>query len=183
MHEIFALEIKADIFDHRGRLISSTPWTRANSLLKNFIKVLQLMTSQAATTITDTGNTPRNLSTHAATLAVNAGATITTHGIVIGSGNTAVSLEDYKLETQVTANVAHAIMVIQAEAVSASVYRLIISRQLTNNTGALLSIAEVGLYCTAGGTTQYFCIDRTLYAVALPSGSSVVLTYRWTISL
>lgn len=183
MRESIFLEICAEIYDPHGRFVSRTPWTKANSLLKNFIKVLQLQTSQAATIIKDTGNTDRNVSPHSSSLAVNAGATITTHGIVIGSGTTEVSLEDYKLVTQVTTNVAHAIMVIQAEAVSSTLYRLILSRQFTNNTGAQLEISEVGLYCNAGGTTLYFCIDRTLYTVLVASGSSVVLTYRWTISL
>ena len=177
------VEIQAFLTNSDGKVIRRYPWKQANSLLKQFIQVLMAQLSQASQTVTDTGGTSRAGAGAILNLKASAGATDTTFGIVIGTGETTVTMTDYKLQTQVTTNIAHAITTFATENPDTSTWRAAISRALTNNTGATLSVKEVGLYCTFTASGYIVCADRTLYAVDVPSGVSLTLTYRVTVSL
>ena len=182
-HKFIRVEIRAEIKDNAGKVTYISPWSECHSLVKNFLKVLSASMLQTAITIKDTGNTDRATSGYSGNLSVVAAAGLTVNGIVIGTGTDAVTMDDYKLQTQATVNIAYALLALTLEAPDANSYRLNVSRMFTNNTGAVLNITEVGLYCIAGNAGIYFCIDRTLYSVAVAAGSSVTLTYRFTISL
>lgn len=177
------IEIRAVLSDQGGKIIKRYPWKRANSLLKQFILFLHLFMGQVAQTIKDTGGTDRAVGGYTGNLGVNAAAANTLFGIVIGTGETPVTMTDNKLQTQVTTNVAHAVTTVATESPDTSTWRIAVSRSLTNNTGATLSVKEAGLYAIATASAWYFCIDRTLYAVDVPSGLVLTLTYRITISL
>ena len=177
------IEIQAVLTDPDGNVIRRYPWKRANSLLKQFIQILMTQLSSTSQTVTETDGTTTDGAENASNLDCAAAAAATTKGIVIGTGETAVTMTDYKLQTQVITNITHAAVTFATENPDASIWRAAISRGFTNNTGATLSVKEVGLYCNFTGTTIYVCIDRTLYAVDVPSGVTLTLTYRITISL
>jgi len=177
------IEIRAELRDRKGKLIKRFPWRPCRSLLKQFIQNLMYGLSQEVQTVTDIAGTGRAHTTITNLLASNAGAGITTYGILIGTGTTAVTITDYKLETPVTANIAHAIMVFAVENPDTLTWRIALSRVLTNNTGASLGIREVAIYCKIAGTAYFSCIDHSLYSVDVPNGVGVTLTYRITVSL
>ena len=175
-------EIRAILTDPRsGKVIRRFPWKPANSLLKQFIQMLAVQISQTTQTLKDTGGVDRAVGISGANLKVTA-ALVATWGTVIGTGTTAVTMTDHKLETQVSANIAHAAPSFAVENPNASTWRLAISRGFTNNTGATLSVKEAGLYAQDGGAYIY-CLDRTLYAVDVSNGITLTLTYRITVSL
>jgi len=179
----FKIEIRAEIKDHRGRLIKRLPWVKANSLLKGFIQILMAQVYGAAQTIKDTGGADRSVAAAIKNFCLAAALTETTYGIAIGTGTTAVTMTDNKLETQVTTNIVHAAHSFAVENPDASTWRVAIARVFTNNTGASLGIREVALYAQATASLYSICIDRTLYSVDVPSGVGVTLTYRITVSL
>lgn len=183
MREKIKIEIRAQVHDKNGRLIKSYPWKRSNTLLRQFIQILVVQLNQETLAVLNVSNASVNVTTNAVNLGISAPAGTTTYGIKVGTGTADVAMTDVKLGTQVTTNVAHGVCSATAEAVDSTGWRAVITRSFTNNTGALLSITEVGLYCIALNAASYFCIDRTLYNVSVPSGSAVTLTYRITVSL
>lgn len=177
------IELRAELRDPQGeKLIKRFPWVKAQSLLKQFIQALALHTSQAAQTIKQTSGVEVSVTPDGKSFNCAAAAADTILGIVIGTGTTAVTMTDYKLQTQVTANIAHAIVTFAVENPDASTWRVAIARVFTNNTGASLGIREVALYIMIG-LNKYFCADHTLYSVDVPNGVGVTLTYRITVSL
>jgi len=177
------LTIEATVKDSRGNIISHRDPVPCRSLLKQFIQLLLVQFSQAGQTITDIANAAIAVTPHASNLGLAVTGSTTSYGINIGTGQNAVTMLDYKLQTKVTANIAHSSQTFSLENPDDSTWRAVISRAFTNNTGALLSIKEVGLYSLQSLGGNYFCIDRTLYSVDVPSGAAVTLTYRVTISL
>lgn len=177
------LEIRAEI--HRdGKLVKRYPWKRANSLLRQFIQILTVQLGLAPIVMTDTGGTAtRSLTQSGNNFYAAAAAASTVAGIQIGTGTTPVAMTDIKIETQSVTNVAYGICVVSVENPDASTWRSVVTRTFTNNTGSVLNITEIALVCWGGNTPWFFCIDHTLYSVSVPSGSSVTLTYRITISL
>jgi hypothetical protein len=160
------------------------PYEPANSLVKQFIQLLCAQMSAVATAALDTSNVSKNCTAHASNLGANAGATITTYGILLGTGTTPPAIDDYKLQTPVTANITHGIMTFAVENPSASTWRLSLARIFTNLTGAPLAVKEIALYLLgfAGGST-FHCADHSLYTVTVAVNASLTLTYRFTISI
>jgi len=174
--------IGAKVYSKDGVLLRELRPKRANSLLKQFAKGLKIHFQQANETVKQTSGADISAGPHALDFKCVAAQDVTNIGIVIGTGTTAVTMTDYKLEAQVTTNVAHSNVSFGEDTPDASTYRVQIIRTFTNNTGAALEIREVGLYSPLGGY-YYCCIDRTLYSVDLAAGQSVTLTYYISISL
>lgn len=177
------IQIRAELRDPQGKLIKRLPWKNANSLLKQFIQGLGIQAQQSAITVKATDNTDNSLTAASDAFAMNGLATVTDKGIVIGTGTDAVTMTDYKLKTQVTTNITHAVTTFAVENPDANTYRLAITRVFTNNTGASLGIREVAIYGELGASAKRFCFDHTLYSVDVPNGVGVTLTYRITVTL
>ena len=175
-------EIGAEIRDANGEIIRRIPFRRCHSLLKQFIQLLTVQMSGSAITIKDIYGI--NKSTGAWTLNLKcAGAAETNYGIVIGTGETAVTMVDYKLQTQVITDIAHQTTAFAIEEADASTWRLAIARGFLNNTGAEVNIKEAGIYALFGSSAWRICIDRTLYSVDVPASTTLTLTYRITVTL
>jgi len=175
------IELGAEIRDRHGNLVRQVPFRECHSLLKAFIQMLGSQFSQIAKTIKDTGGTNRSVPAHATNFLATA-TNQTTYGMVIGTGETPVTMTDYKIETQLTTNITHETVTFAVENPDSSTWRLAINRGFVNNTGAEVNIKEVALY-VFHQTAWIFCLDRTLYSVAVQTGETVTLTYRITITL
>ena len=183
MRSKIKIQIRAIVHTKEGRIFKTYPWKNANSLIKAFIQLLAAQMLQVSQSVLDTSNTPQACAGYALNLSAVADVNITTRGIVIGSGITSVTMTDYKLETQITTNVTHSPMVIALENPNTSTWRIALSRILTNNTGGVLSIKEVGLYVCGRSSIYNFCAERTLYSVDVPDTYPITFQYRITITL
>lgn len=155
----------------------------ANSLLKAFMQVFFNQARNWDVVVIDTNGVEQLSYGWGSPGTFVAGLGDKTLGIVMGSGTTPVTMDDFKLQSQLTTNVAHAAQSIALENPDPNTWRTVISRALTNNTGAILSIKEVALYGFGELNFQKFCYDRTLYSVDVPIGLTVTLTYKFTITL
>jgi len=177
------LEIRAEIRKD-GRLIRRLPWKPANSLLKQFIQILAAQSNIAAQVIKKSTGADVSVSSYAIAFRSDATAGTTSYGILIGTGTDPVTMTDYKLQTQVTTNIAHGAHSLAVENPAPSSWRMVLWRTFTNNTGALLTIREVAWYVLAGSVaTDYFCADRSLYTVSVAAGATITLYYRITATL
>lgn len=183
MRSKFNVEIRAELRNSAGILLKTYPWKTANSLLKQFIQMLSVQMSNASTSITDTAGTSRSVTSDAYNLRASAPAGTTTYGVLIGTGTTDVTMTDTKLETPLSTNVAHGIVIFAVENPSSTTWRLALIRVFTNNTGSTIGIREVAMYTYATIGGWIVCVDRTLYSVDVPNGVAVTLTYRITVSL
>jgi len=174
-------EIQAILKDKQGRVIKIYPKKIAHSLIKQFIQFLFIQIAQTTLAVKRITGADANPVAHSTNLQCVGVVDDTNDGVLVGTGTTAVTMTDYKLETQVTTGVTHAAQTLTLTYPTATTAKISISRTLTNNTGATLQIKEVALYSKSYNLN--FCFDRTLYAVDVPNGYSITLTYTITISL
>lgn len=181
MHNL-KVTISARLYDHHGKLVRKYRARAAHSFLAQFIEFLHAQMASVATTITRTTGAEQSVSPHAANLAVKALASNLTYGMLIGSGTTPVDIDDYVLETPITANLTASIHTFTLSYPTASSRRLSISRTFTNALASPMAIEEVAIYGWDASMNTY-CLDRTLYSIAIPASSSLELTYRITVSV
>lgn len=177
---IIKTEIQARDVRKKGR---GGRWHKCGSLLNNFMLLLLANMSNTTQTVRDVLG--GNVNQGAASVNFNcvALAGITAVGIVIGSGTAAVALSDYRVNPQLTVNIAHGPMNFSIENPTASVCRVIASRTFQNNTGAAFECKEVGLYGDLGVSVNSVCLDRTLFGVRWEIAQTKQISYRITIML
>lgn len=128
-------------------------------------------------------------------LGVNAPSGLDTYGILIGSGTTAPTPSDYKLQSQYyegtgTGFFLHGATTIEGPTVSGNTITIKISRTFTNQAGADQVVSEVGLFARhhwrlANYNTFYispefhFMIARDVLAssVTVPNGATLTVRY------
>ena len=143
---------------------------------QQFFNSFHAQCAQLTTSSKDITGAARALIGSATAFSAIAAAGLTTNGLVIGSGETPFSMLDYKLQTQVTANITHSAVQIVNESFGLNGWRVNIIRSFTNATGATLEIKEVGWY---GIHSVYnFLFERTLYSLSVLNTKIVTLTLR-----
>jgi len=154
----------------------------AHSLVRQFIDLLARQVSQVAKIAVDISGVDRSYTPYATTFGLNAMSGITILGLVVGTGTDAVTMSDYKLQSQLTTNLAHAQVAFSGPTLSGSTVYIDIIRTFTNNTGAGITIREVGLYANGYGVAYNHMIDRTLYELAIGNTEAKTLAYRIAIT-
>jgi len=152
----------------------------ANSLLIQFFQLLKrhLNRGSVAAVKQIDGNVHSGYSSDY-TFAVNAPAGNSNYGIVVGSGTTAVDIcNDYALENKLDLD--YSAVTVESTTCESGIIEIAIKRDITNNTGADVTINEVALYCFGTGDTRIHCIDRTILVepVTLQNEQTVKMTYK-----
>jgi hypothetical protein len=117
---------------------------------------------------------------------------IITSGIVVGSGNAAVTADDYKLATIIT----HGIGAGQLQAQAGVIQDVVlasprastrIDRTFINGSGAPVTVREIGIYSLwyDGSATYQMCYCRDVLSspVAVANGSTLFVKYTIYISI
>lgn len=162
------------IKDAHSKTIKKQGKRKSRSFVKAFIQIMNTGIIYVPTTITDTGGTGR-ANTGSIGMTTTAGAATTTYGIVVGSDNTAVTINDYKLGTKIT-SLSYGASTIASPAATASVSSVTLTRVFTNGTGSGVTINEIGLYSGSGG--YYYCLIRDVPTpIVLGDGEQLTLNY------
>jgi len=177
------IEVQAIVKDKTGKIIKRGPRRRANSLLKAFIQLLAVQMDATSRTIKDTLNADYSCAAGTSNFLLNAPAVTKTYGLVIGTTDTAVTMADYKLAAQASTNWTYGVVTVATANPDASTWRIDITRVFTNETGASVTLKEVGIYARLVSSSNHGCIERTVYTVAVGAGASVTFTYYITITL
>ena len=179
------------IRDAQGHVVKRSRWALSHSYLKQFVQILRAhMRVSDESSVLDTGNTSRTLEASipgAYVLAISTAAGVSTDGLVVGTGSTAVTISDYALGTQIAHGVGSGQMEygtgsIGSAVVSGSTASFTVSRTFTNSSGASITINEVGIYVIAtdsAAVSRYFCIVRDVSATGLPA--TVLNTQTFTV--
>lgn len=156
---------------------------KPNSVVQAWIGCLTAQFSNGAVSIKDVTNSTRSISAYQSSMYLNAAANISTHGVVVGSGNVAVAITDYKLQTQIIHGTGanqlqySSAMFPEFYSISGGTAKTDIRRLFTNASGSDVAINEIGLYCDTYFSYK-FCIERTLFSQTLADGESLEVTYR-----
>jgi hypothetical protein len=191
----FAAMLDYKLTDPNGKVLVDVS-KKSESFVKGFLQCLQvLMTkphlSSLTFAITDTGNTSRNIyvykyQANINTMDVNAAVNISTHGIVVGTGNTAPTIADYALQTQIAhgtgaGQLQYSASTFGSPAADATTSQFTITRNFANGSGGSITVNEVGLYCKMyDGTARYICIIRDVIAggIVIANGQTLTVNYR-----
>lgn len=169
--------ILATLYDHLGNPVRKYKPRPAHSFLAQFIEFLFIQMSQTGTYLTRVNGAELTNNPTILNFRVNADASVLTWGLLIGSGTDPVTIDDYALQTPITADLTVTAHTFLLSYPTTNARRLSISRTFTNGSGSTMSIEEVALY-TFLTPSYYICQDRTLYSVGIPAASSLTLTYR-----
>lgn len=156
----------------------------AKSFVKNLINSLYCSMAQTGLAgCLDTGGVSRTISaTNLNDLILHTGvASDSSLGIVVGTGSTAVTVSDTKLQTQITHGVGAGQLQYGGQSwlspvtVGSDRYYEI-SRTFTNGSGADITVNEIGIYFSANGFK--FCMERTINSFVVTNGGAKTVTYR-----
>jgi hypothetical protein len=172
--------IEWELRDPKGRVVKHRKQPM-KSWVKQWLQILYLQFANTTFNVTDTGGVSRGLgSSNAPLLSLNAGSGNANYGIVVGSSDTPVTRDDYKLSNQIahgsgTGQLTYSAMSIDAPVTYSTGYLIRAVRVFTNNSGADITVKEIGVYSYAVG--YYICLIRDVLTtpVTIPNG------YSWTV--
>jgi hypothetical protein len=174
----FQIKVKIVLRDKNGK-IKKIVEKECNSYVKQIISALRILMGGAAAYITDTTGTPRSKDYTATILLSVGGSGNAGYGIIVGTGDTAVEIDDYVLETPITNGIGAGQLQYGATSfidvvIIGSTAKFTISRTLTNDSGDDIDVKEVALY---SANTQSFMLERTLLPFTVADGESGTVTY------
>lgn len=163
----------------------------APGFLEGWNKLVHVkMAFSADETIKDTGGTDRSTSSHANDFRANAVAAVTDFGIVVGTGDTAVTISDYALEALIAEGSGAGQLNYQATAFAGNVqdgdtWYFTVQRVMNNNSGGAITVKEWGLYGKMGPTPYYVCLIRKVLdtPVEVADLAALTATFRIQVSL
>ena len=188
------MEIKAHVLievrdTKTGRLVRRRRF-RSRSYVKAFLYLLYGHQRSSGGTIKDTGGTDRSISLTGYSFDLTAPANDDTYGVVIGTDDTAVDIDDYALAAQIahgtgSGEMEHGIVEFTAPTKIGTSYQYVFRRSFANNSGASITVKECGLYMWA--TTLYYCFcqvrDVISAGVAVANGQSILVQYTQSITV
>lgn len=187
----FKLYYQLFLHDKNGKLVRKTRKRRSRSFVLQYLQIIETFMRQGSVKGLDINGIERTFqgmigsSTAAYCLRLKALAGDDKKGIVVGTGSTAPANDDYALESQIMDGTGSGQLYYQDQAVGQAQIignnvDLTLTRAFTNNSGATITIREIGMYCHCD-VAYYVCILRDV----LPAGKDVLngetLTVQYTL--
>jgi len=199
----FKVEYEVVVRDKKGKVLSRQKGV-SKSLLRAFMlwllskfTISTLCTYAVSWTCADTGNVARTLPEATVRCEETFGmfgapVNIDTYGLRVGTGTTAVTPTDYELATRIlhgsgAGQMIYGAQTYEAVEVIAMVSRFRISRVFTNNSGASITVREIGGAFSqrdSAGTQRFFLYIRDVLASpsTVPDGASLTVRYRFIVT-
>jgi hypothetical protein len=195
------------IADDKGKIVRKSRKYKSYSFVKGFLDIMMLTFIETHSTCKNTANVSTTIGAGGyyndqrvvkntrpfianSSYTPNGETDSTKCGIVIGSGNAAVNVSDFALQTPIlNAAVAHSVQNMGACAVDSTSTFFNMTRVFTNVSGSDKFIREIGIvlsncYYSQGGYTSYAYLDNILVirdvlpgAITLTNGQSMTLNY------
>ena len=168
---------------------------KSQSFVQGFLQLLYVSMAQSPTTapivITDTGagaGVARNVSEYKGLgyhFRMNGLAASVTTGIIIGTGVTAATISDHRIETIIPhATMNYSAVTFGAPASDATTSQMTVTRNFANVSGGIVTVNEIGLYAEGtdnAGTQRFFMIihDSGAGGLAIAVGIGQTLTVNY----
>ena len=181
------------VFDPKTGIVTSEGTKKSESFLKAFLQLLFVNMifnpSNAPISITDITPAARNIyqwlsNAAKGTFNMEAAAALVTNGIIIGTGITAPTISDSKIETIIPhATMNYSAQSFAAPAADATTSQVTLTRNFSNVSGGNVTVNEIALYCQArdtAGTARSLCIirDKITGGILVPNGQTLTINYR-----
>ena len=177
------LYYKVEVRDPDGKLLKRER-RKSRSYVRQWNDIVAAQAGAGTQSVKDTGGTSRSVTTHANNLRFSAAAADDAVGIVVGSGVIAVTIVDFNLRTKITEGTGAGQLNYQAStpgdpAISGSSCSFETSRAAINNSGATVTVKEIGINIRGASTPYYFLGVRDVLAASLdvPHGGAITITY------
>lgn len=185
------LLIRAVVKDPKGKVIYDTGEKPSKSFVIQFLEFFRFSFDGLSGNATDVNGVETTIYQVGSSYEVhdvfyaNAPINESQFGIVVGTGDTAETNTDFKLETQLTegvgvGNITHGVMNIGTTAIVGANVDLELKRSFPNNTGALITIKECGIYVKythyPAPPYYYHCIVRDVLAPSIDVSDKCALT-------
>ncbi len=183
--------IELIVRDKYGNVTNKIGPQRSESFVRQFLELLWAMANQfndaTAPDVRDTSNTLRAIRASTAVFDSTAPAGDATHGTVVGTGNTAPTINDYALETLIAHGVGagqlqYSDVSFGAPAADATTSQFTITRNFANGSGGAITVNEIGLYVRGMSTSNYYYFmtirDVIGGGINVPNGQTLTVNYR-----
>ena len=182
----------AVVRDQKGKVISRER-RKSRSIVRGWADMLYVLLANVSWAIKLTnGTSPLVYSTDASNLRMTAAIAEDDRSLVVGSGDTAVTISDYAMETKIAEGAGAGQLNHQATTVNASIVAaphcgFIIERAFTNNSGGDVTVREAGIHVSArlAAGTGYVLAIRDVLGVAqvIPNGGSLSINYTLRVTV
>lgn len=182
MKAYYTIELR----DKQGKLLRRFR-RRSRSYLKAWNQLVYVQFGGIANyLITDNGGTARSVDQKAYNLMGTGVAGYTTRGIVAGTDDTAVAIDDYALGALIAHGTGSGQLDYQAQTIAApsevgSSSQFSATRALVNSSGATITVKEIGIHVQGvGDSSNYFFLgirDVLASAVDVADGQTLTITY------
>lgn len=158
---------------------------KSHSFVRQWNQLVNVHAKATSLSITDVTNTAKTVTVGGSTLRMNGVAATTTYGIVVGRGSTAVTINDYALETRCeegtsTNELNYQACTVANASVSGSDCSFTVTRSAINNSGATITVTEIGIqvYGYSAGDAYFLGIrDVLTTTIDVPNGGAITVEY------
>jgi hypothetical protein len=175
--------------DFDGRHARRVFRKRDDPPVRGFHPYLYCLTTGNTYTMKDTSNVDRGfyLSSGFA-WCVNATSGVDTYGVVVGTGTTAVAIDDYNLATKIahgtgSGQLQYGAVTINAPQISGNDCYCEVIRGFTNGSGATITVAEIGLVFRYEGQAWYWLMVRDVFSSAFDVLDTKTLTVTYKVKV
>ena len=184
----FQMYVDVIVRDKNGKVIQRIRKRKCSSYVRAIIDWIRSNFSAASTGFVDTGGTSRTSGASATIFSANSGAAITTYGIRVGTGTNAVAISDYALQTPIAEGIgagqlSHGATSVGSASTVDTSRQFTVARTFTNNSGASITVNEVGLICQELLNAWNFLFERSLLTFSIANGASATVTYTLSVSV
>ena len=172
------------LHDKDGKLVWKSRKRRSKSFVIAFLQLIEAQGNFAAVDIQDITDTTKSIGANTQNIRTAGAVGEVNRGIVAGTGTAAEANDDYGLETLIAHGVgagqlSYGLQAVVGAAVVGANVDLIFTRALLNSSGGLITVTEIGMYCSAGVVPNYFCIIRDVLpaGVDVPDGQTLTVQY------
>lgn len=163
---------------------------RSKSFVRQFLELLWVQCYQipnAGYSMRDTSDALQDVRENSYVFGCDAAATDVTLGIIVGTGTTAPTIDDYAIKTLIDHDAApptagrlqYGGSAFGAPASDATTSQFTITRDFANASGGAITVNEIALYVN-GYSNQYFMVIRDVIAggILVPDGQTLTVNYR-----
>jgi len=166
---------------------------KSKSFVRQFLELLWITTYQIpdskAYGMIDPGGTYREIHATGYCFRSSAPAGTVTYGIIVGTGTTAPTIDDYAIETLIDHDAApptagalqYGAVAFGAPSSDATTSHFTITRNFANASGGAITVNEIALYVEGYDTAvRYFMTIRDAIGggIAVPDGQTLTINYR-----
>jgi len=194
-HLLFAGELGAVlelIIKDRNGNITEKQVLQSKSFVRQFMEILwaqlQWLSAKGGSSVHSIDDRDASIFGWHPNWDANAAIGVTTRGILVGTGSTAPTVDDYKMETQIghgtgAGQLQYSAVAFGAPASDATTSQFTVTRDFANGSGGAVTVREIGLAVRVYTYSTYgwdILIIRDVIAggISVPNGQTLTVNYR-----